>query len=105
MIGKHNDRVVIRGRAANVPDGYGGVIEAFTDKWEGFAEVRKTSGSKAIQAGAVDLSNTFEITIRKKPGLNIIKTDMIDYGTRKMGIVSIDDTDKRWLTIIATATT
>lgn len=105
MIGKHNHRIIIKGRAANVSDGHGGVIEAFTNKWEGFADVNKTSGSKAINAGAVDLSNTYEIVIRKRPGLTILKTDMIESEGRLMGIVSVDGDDKRWYSIIATATT
>lgn len=104
MIGKHKDRVTISGRAANVADGYGGVSETYTTKWTGFAEVKKTNGNKAIEAGAVSLGSTYDFVLRKNPSISFIKTDKIVWDSKTFGIVTINSDEDRFLTITASCT-
>lgn len=105
-VGRHKDIIVVSGRAVNVPDGYGGVIEGWVAKWTGFAGITRRSGGKSIEASAVSLGSTYEFVVRTNPGVEFRKTDKIDWDGKTFGIVSIDDSnDDRFTTITATATT
>jgi SPP1 family predicted phage head-tail adaptor len=92
-VGKFQDVVTIKGRAADVPDGYGGVIESYTTKWTGLATIEKLSGSRAIQAGASALSGTYTMRLRKNPNIVFEQRDIVEWDGKELGIVSIDEVD------------
>ena len=131
MIGKQKDIIVISGRAANVSDGYGGVVEAWETKWAGYAGVERLSGRRAIEAAAQVIGADYQITIRKSPDFEVRKTDRIDVvkstavvdvngdavididstavvgggqSDKTFSILSIDDDGDRWITILAATT-
>ena len=122
-IGKHDRVIVISGRNSGGSDGYGGRTEVWVPKWTGLALVEKKNGSRDIQAGAATLDSVYEVSIRKRPGLVILKTDKIEEvrtegvidangdtlndadgsqiingGTvqRTFTIISVNDDDKQW---------
>lgn len=89
-VGKQDKVIVISGRAAGGSDGYGGRSETWTTKWEGFAQVTKKSGSRSIEASAAALGSVYEFMFRKRPGLQILKTDKIEE-VRTEGVVDANN--------------
>lgn len=106
MIGRHEDIITVSGRAANVADGYGGVVEAWVSKWTGFAGVERRGGDRGIDAGAASLGSTYVFTVRTNPNVSFSKTDKIDWSGKVLSIVSIDEsTLDRFTRITASCTT
>jgi hypothetical protein len=94
-VGKHKDIVIIKGKSG-VADGYGGFTEVYTSKWEGFADLLKSGGSREVGT-ALNLNSGFSIRFRKNPTLTIDKKDIVEYKGKVYGIVSIVDDEDRWI--------
>jgi SPP1 family predicted phage head-tail adaptor len=104
MIGSHDNVITISGRATNVPDGFGGVVEVWQGKWTGFAGIRRKGGGRGIDAGAAGLGSTYEFKIRRNPQIDFVKTDKIEWDGKTFTIVGIDTDEDRWQVITAAQT-
>lgn len=83
MIGKLKDRIEIQ-RATLTPDGAGGFAEAWVSIKTVYADVKRATGSRAIQYSQIREGNSYEILIREPEDFALLPGDRIVYGSKNL---------------------